>query len=119
MSGFCCIFTQVNTACAGGKMFKIAKKSLVLVVAASLLIIPFGSAALGGEYFEAETPSGGEMVFDFILVRPVGLVATAVGAVFYVVSWPFAALGGNTDIAGEKLVKDPAAYTFKRPLGEF
>jgi hypothetical protein len=100
-------------------MFKLAKKSLVLVVTVSLLIIPFGSAALGGEYFEAEEPSGAEMIFDFILVRPVGLIATAVGSVFYVVSLPFSALGGNTGIAGEKLIKDPAAYTFKRPLGEF
>ncbi len=100
-------------------MFKIAKKSLVFAVIASLLIIPFGSAALGQEYFEAEDPSGGEMIFDFCVVRPIGIVATAVGAVFYVVSWPFAALGDNTDIAGEKLVKAPAAYTFKRPLGEF
>ena len=100
-------------------MCKIAKKSLVLVVIASLLIIPFGSAALGGEYFEAEDPSGGEMVFDFVLVRPIGIIATTVGAVFFVVSWPFSALGGNTDMAGEKLVKEPAAYTFKRPLGEF
>jgi hypothetical protein len=100
-------------------MTKIVKKSLVLVVAASLLLIPFGSAALAAEYFEEQPASGGAMVFDFCVVRPVGIIATAVGAVFYVVSWPFAALGDNVDAAGQKLVKEPAAYTFKRPLGEF
>ena len=100
-------------------MTKIVQKSLVLVVVASLLIIPFGSAALAQEYFEAENPSGGAMMFDLFVVRPVALVATAVGAVTFVLSWPFSALGDNTDAAGQKLVKEPAAYTFKRPLGEF
>ena len=100
-------------------MFKIAKKTLILVMVASLLIIPFGSTALAQEYFESEDPSGGAMLFDLCVVRPIGLVATALGSVTFLLSWPFSALGGNSDVAGEKLVKDPAAYTFKRPLGEF
>jgi hypothetical protein len=100
-------------------MIKIAKKALVLVMVASLLIIPFGSTALAQEYFETDDPGGGAMIFDLCVVRPVGLVATAIGAVAFVLSWPFSALGDNSDVAGQKLVKDPAAYTFKRPLGEF
>jgi hypothetical protein len=100
-------------------MAKMVQKSLVLVVVASLLIIPFGSAALAQEYFEAENPSGGAMMFDLLVVRPVALIATAVGAVTFVLSSPFSALGDNIDAAGQKLVKEPAAYTFKRPLGEF
>ncbi len=100
-------------------MFKIAKKTLVLVMVASLLIIPFGSAAVAQEYFEAEDPGGGAMLFDFFVVRPVGIVATAIGTVAFVISWPFSALGGNSDVAGQKLVKEPAAYTFTRPLGDF
>lgn len=100
-------------------MTKLFKKSLVLVTVASLLLIPFGSAALAEEYFEAAPPSGGAMIFDFCVVRPVGIVATAVGAVFFVVSAPFAALGDNLGEAEQKLISEPAAYTFKRPLGEF
>ena len=100
-------------------MAKLVKKSLVLVMVACLLLLPLGSAALAAEYFETEPPTGGAMMFDLVLVRPVGIIATAVGAVFYVVSSPFSALGGNIDAAGEKLVKEPAAYTFKRPLGDF
>jgi len=100
-------------------MTKLFRKSLVLVTVASLLLIPFGSAALAEEYFEAAPPSGGAMIFDFCVVRPVGIVATAVGAVFFVVSAPFAALGDNLGEAGEKLISEPAAYTFKRPLGDF
>ena len=84
-----------------------------------LLLVPFGSTALAEEYFEAEEPEGGEMIYDAIVVRPLGVVATAVGAVFFVVSLPFSAVGGNIDTASEKLVKKPARFTFKRPLGEF
>ena len=100
-------------------MFKLAKKTLVLVTIASLLVIPFGSTAIAQEYFEAEDPSGGAMMFDFFVVRPVGIVATAVGTVAFVVSWPFSILGGNAGAAGQKLIAEPAAYTFSRPLGEF
>ena len=100
-------------------MFKIAKKFLIIMMIAAMIIMPLATTAVAGEYFEAEDPSGGAMMFDFVVVRPVGIVATAVGCVFFVVSSPFSALGGNIDTAGEMLVKSPAAFTFKRPLGEF
>ena len=41
------------------------------------------------------------------------------GALVFLVSWPFSALGGNSDEAWQTLVVSPATYTFKRPLGEF
>ena len=100
-------------------MFKIAKKSLIIVMIAAMMTMPLATTVFAEEYFEAEEPSGGAMMFDLAVVRPVGIIATAVGCVFFIVSSPFSALGGNIDTAGEKLVKDPVAYTFKRPLGEF
>ncbi len=100
-------------------MFKIAKKSLIIAMITAMMVMPLATTALAAEYWETEDPSGGEMVFDFVVLRPVGLVATVVGCVFWVVSSPFAALGGNMDDASEMLVKDPAAFTLKRPLGQF
>ena len=100
-------------------MFKLVKKSLIIVMIAAMTVMPIATSALAEEYFEAEDPSGGEMMFDFAVVRPIGIAATAVGCVFFVLSSPFAALGGNIDDAKEMLVKDPAAFTFKRPLGQF
>ncbi len=100
-------------------MFKFAKKSLIIMMIVAVMLMPLATTAFAEEYFEAENPSGSAMMFDFVVVRPVGIVATAVGCVFFAVSSPFAALGGNIDTAGQKLVKDPVAYTFKRPLGEF
>ena len=100
-------------------MHKLAKKTLILAMVAAMMIIPVANTALASEYFESENPSGGEMMFDLVVVRPVGIVATAVGCIVFVVSSPFSALGGNIDTANEKLIKDPAAFTFKRPLGDF
>ena len=59
------------------------------------------------------------MAIDLIAVRPIGIVATLGGAVVFLVSWPFSALGGNSGEAWDTLVADPAAYTFQRPLGDF
>ena len=75
--------------------------------------------ALAEDFFERQDPSGGMMIFDLVIIRPIGIVATAVGSVFYVISLPFSLLGGNSGEAGKALMKDPADYTFKRPLGEF
>ncbi len=59
------------------------------------------------------------MIIDALVVRPISLVATVVGALAFVMTLPFSALGGNVDEAGEKLVVRPAAYTFSRCLGCF
>ena len=100
-------------------MFQFAKRTLVLATVAALLILPLGTNATAQEYFESEDPGGGEMLFDFVFVRPVGIVATVIGSIAFVISLPFSALGDNVDVAGQKLVKEPAAYTFTRPIGEF
>jgi len=84
-----------------------------------LLIAPLASTALAEEFFERQDPSGGMMIFDFVIIRPIGIVATAVGSIFYVISLPFSLLGENSGEALEALIREPVDYTFKRPLGEF
>ena len=100
-------------------MFRIVKKTLVILMITILLAPTLATTALAEEYFEKEDPSGGMMLADFIFVRPIGIAATAIGSIFYVVSLPFSLLGENPGEAGIALVKEPAAYTFTRPLGEF
>jgi hypothetical protein len=100
-------------------MRNIVKSWVVFGVIAALVGVPFGTSALAQEYFETKEPGGGAMIYDMLVVRPVGAVATAVGSVFWLITLPFSAAGDNVDTATEKLVKDPAAYTFKRPIGEF
>ena len=64
-----------------------------------------------------DEPQAGAMVVDLVIARPVGLVATVIGSVAFVVSLPFSALGGNVDQAAESLVMGPARTTFVRCLG--
>ena len=43
----------------------------------------------------------------------------ALGMVFFVVTLPFSALGGNTDEAFDEMIAKPTKFTFSRPLGHF
>ena len=76
------------------------------------------SASAGETYDFNQKPGGGDMLLDMVFMRPLMLVGTAVGAVSFVVTLPFSALGGNVGEAGETLVMEPARYTFVRPLGD-
>jgi hypothetical protein len=84
---------------------------------ALLLAMPFPSIA-----DDANTVSGDrttDMVVDVLVVRPLGLVTTAVGAVLTVVALPFTIPSGSVKESAQFMVVEPAEYTFKRPLGEF
>jgi hypothetical protein len=96
-----------------------AKLWIVFGIIVALIGVPFATSAVAQEYFEAKEPGGGDMIYDMLVLRPIGTVATVIGSAFWLVTLPFSALGNNTDAATKKLVKEPAAYTFQRPLGEF
>lgn len=84
---------------------------------ALLLAMPFPGIA-----DDANTVSGDrttDMVVDVLVVRPLGLVTTAVGAVLTVVALPFTIPSGSVKESAQFMVVEPAEYTFKRPLGEF
>ncbi|MBW1940712.1 MAG: hypothetical protein JRI28_04950 [Deltaproteobacteria bacterium] len=99
-------------------MHKIAKQSMIFFVIATLLLTSFGSVAMAHDPSYDEEISAEKMLADFFLVRPLGIAATIFGTVFFVVSSPFSALGGNTQEVFEKTMAEPAAFTFKRPLGQ-
>ena len=82
------------------------KSGAVIGVIAALICVPFATSAQAQEYFEAREPGGGAMMYDMVVVRPVGLVATAVGSVFWLISLPFSASGDNTEKEKKKLVKE-------------
>ena len=100
-------------------MSAVKKKSLVSLFAAVLLFTWAASPALANEkqYVTGEDRNAVSMMFDLVVLRPLGLAATVVGTAFFIVSLPFSALGGNTGEAANKLVVAPAKYTFSRPLG--
>ena len=94
----------------------------VLLVCAGLVICPVGAWAMGetGDKRDPTVDRSAEaMVFDAAFVRVLGIVGCVFGTAAFVVSLPFSAAGGNTGEAYERLMADPARYTFKRPLGDF
>jgi len=64
-----------------------------------------------------DDPTGGEMMADALVARPIGLATTILGAATFVVTLPFSALGGNINQAADKLVVEPGRETFVRCLG--
>jgi hypothetical protein len=104
-------------------MYKQSKMRAIMALALLLNVsisIPQQTAAAAGMYHPQESErSPGAMAVDAIAVRPLGIVATALGTGLFVVSLPFSALGGNTGEAWDTLVVTPARFTFVRPLGEY
>lgn len=91
-----------------------------LVIAVLIMFgiaVPVAPAFAWDPDFDKE-PGGVAMAGDLLVVRPIAFVGLVCGAVVFVLSSPFSALGGNIDLAAQKLVKEPASYTFVRPLGE-
>jgi hypothetical protein len=93
-------------------------KKLILVPA---LAVAVGAAtpvlALDQEQLGRE-PTTNEVMTDALLARPLGLIATGLGALTYVVALPFTLPSGTTDRAYQTLIAEPARYTFKRPIGQ-
>ncbi|MCZ8343400.1 MAG: hypothetical protein O9301_10240 [Leptospira sp.] len=66
-----------------------------------------------------EVPSGGEMLIDLLVARPMGLAGTVVGTAAFIVASPFTLLSGTFIQSGKRLVVYPARFTFTRGLGDF
>lgn len=98
-------------------MNTIARQFIIFCVIAALLLISSPAYAQGSS--DKENPDSGKMAFDLLLMRPFGMIATVLGSAAFVVSLPFSFMGGNVEPAYEKMIEDPASYTFNRPLGDF
>ncbi|MBA2780510.1 hypothetical protein [Billgrantia kenyensis] len=91
-------------------------KRLVMMMGVAAVLATGSLQASTQQQMEAR-PSGGAMIADALIARPLLLVATLGGTALFVVSLPFSAMGGNVDQAAETLVKTPAEATFRRCLG--
>jgi hypothetical protein len=67
---------------------------------------------------KTEDGSVEDIILDGLLLRPGGIVATVVGTAVFVVTLPFSIPTRSVDKAAQKLIVDPAKYTFVRPLGQ-
>lgn len=92
----------------------------MLNLTAAAAIAVCSSVAYADEYRESidGTPSAGAMAFDLVIVRPIGLVATVLGAGLFVLQLPLSLIQGEPPSEpAKKLVEEPAKFTFTRPLG--
>lgn len=92
-------------------------KKIILVPALAVAVNATSALALDQEQLGRE-PTTNEVMADALLARPAGLIALGLGALTYVVALPFTLPSGSTDTAYDTLIKQPAQYTFKRPIGQ-
>ncbi|MBW1890802.1 MAG: hypothetical protein JRI93_09815 [Deltaproteobacteria bacterium] len=100
-------------------MYKLTKKPMVIFLIVVFATVSFATNSFAQSRVTGAEISTEEMVIDALFVRPLGIIATIIGAGFFVISLPFSLLGRNAGEAASKLVVDPAKFTFARPLGEF
>jgi len=94
------------------------KRSLIFAMIAVLVLTMSGFQAVAQDEMSTEKATGEAMAADLVLLRPLGIAATAIGTVLFVASLPFSAPGGNAKGAFNKLVGEPGGFTFARPLGK-
>ena len=93
-----------------------SKKLFLGLLALLLAAIPLSAAAAPGS---VSGDPAADMVVDIVVMRPLGLVTTVVGAALTVLALPFTIPSGSVKASANALIVEPARYTFERPLGEF
>ena len=97
---------------------KLVSYLMAVMLTMTSLSLPMAANA-GYDYMADSTePTGSEMMADAFLMRPFMVVGSVLTTATFIVTLPFSAMGGNVSESAEKLVKDPRAYTFTRPLGD-
>jgi hypothetical protein len=95
------------------------KSMLVFLVVASLIAVPLGQSALAQFRPDAKEPDAVAMMVDVVPVRVLSFCGMVIGTAFFLVTIPVSYIAGNYEEAAEKMIAEPARYTFTRPLGDF
>lgn len=101
-----------------GKSKKLLAMTLAATLAAGSTLSNVAQAdQMSDQVFDESRPSGGAMVVDTLIARPILIAGTLIGAGLFVISVPFSLLGGNPRGALHALVATPAESAFLRCLG--
>ena len=92
---------------------KLINRAAGRVVCAAVLTAALGTPAFARE----DAPRWEDQTLDAVAARPLGIVATGLGAFVWGISLPFSLLGGNAGEAADTLIGGPARETFVRCLG--
>ena len=86
----------------------VKSKLLTALTSISLVVITMNPASAAIEIDETDFgPSYDTMVVDTVVGKPLQLVAAVTGTAAYLVSLPFAVVGGNADQSQQKLFVEP------------
>jgi len=91
----------------------------VMAVAVGFLSVVAPTVSMAGEADAHDTVSAEKMIFDGLVVRPLTLAGTLIGAAVFVATLPFSIPARGVSGAGRMLVAQPAGYTFMRSFGDF
>lgn len=98
-----------------------ALRPFALAVGLTLASVPVFAEEVvqqGEEVLPDNAPSAGAMAFDLVVIRPLSLVATLLGSGLFLLQLPLDLIQGTPPVdPAQKLVVEPARYTFDRPLG--
>lgn len=63
-------------------------------------------------------PTATIVILDGLIGRPLGLAATVTGTATFIATLPFSLPTGDVGRAARGMIVEPAAWTFRRPLGK-
>jgi len=101
------------------KKYFIRSVTAVVLVVCFLAASPVYGGMLDPDAERAQQASAGEIAGDFLLIRPIMLGITVIGAGVFIVTSPFTLIGRNFTRSAKVMVGEPATYTFGYPLGSY
>jgi hypothetical protein len=91
------------------------KKTILLLLAISLVIVSSYSTGWAGDKFRKDDPvKHGWSALDLVLARPLGVAAGIVGTAIFVATLPFTLPSGGVNEAANMLVVQPFQFSFVR-----
>ena len=94
------------------------KKGIVIGIIVTVLICLLGAPQMVWAQMEAK-PSGTEIMYDIIVVRPLGMVGLTLGTALFIVAFPFLLVTGSAEDGADALVNEPFNFTFVRGMGQY
>jgi hypothetical protein len=92
-------------------------RGVVIIILLGFVGVP--SMVWAQDDLNLDEPTGTDIIFDFMIARPLGCVSVALGTSLFVVTLPFAVATGSADNTAKALVAQPYNFTFVRDLGEY
>ena len=103
-------------------MFQSRMRSGMALIMAMLLLCATSLVHAAADTYattrRSEDLAAETLLVDGLVLRPMGVLATIAGSMAFVVTLPFSIPTKSVNRAAQRLVVDPAQYTFVRPLGQ-